>query len=29
MAEAAATAVRGGSWLLEDIPAGNSFTRSG
>ena len=26
MAEAAATAVRGGSWLLEDIPAGNSFT---
>ena len=26
MAEAVATAARGGSWLLEDIPAGNSFT---
>ena len=26
MAEAVATAARGGSWLLDDIPAGNSFT---
>ena len=26
MSEAVATAVRGGSWLLEDLPAGNSFT---
>ena len=26
MAEALATAARGGSWLLEDIPAGSAFT---
>ena len=26
MTEAVATTARGGSWLLEDIPAGNSFT---